>query len=50
MDIAAANIADFWGEPIEGLVKPLAEEYYVAREYSEYVTRIGTRPVRAHAK
>ena len=38
MDFAAANLADHWGEPIDGLFRPLAGEHYVVRQYADYVT------------
>lgn len=38
LDFAAANIADFWGESTNAILRPLAGEYYVARQYEEYVT------------
>lgn len=38
LNFAAANLADFWGEPTEGLLPPLSGEHYVARQYADYVT------------
>jgi len=38
MDFAAANLADHWGEPIDGLFRPLVGEHYVVRQYADYVT------------
>ena len=43
IDIAAASLADFWGEDVSDILGPLNGEYYVARQYEEYVTR-GSRP------
>src|SRR5271169_3867462 len=37
-DIAAANLADYWGDPTGGMLKPVVGEYIVAREYVEYIT------------
>lgn len=39
LDFAAANLADFWGEPTHAMLPVLTGEYYVARQYEEYVTR-----------
>jgi carbamoyl-phosphate synthase large subunit len=39
LDFAAANLADFWGEDVSEALRPLTGEYYVARQYEEYVTR-----------
>jgi carbamoyl-phosphate synthase large subunit len=39
LDFAAANLADFWGEPTDTLLRPLTGEHYVARQYADYVTR-----------
>ena len=47
IDIAAADVADFWGEDVREILPPLDGEYYVARQYEEYVTRrppAGERP------
>ena len=50
-DIAAANLADYWGDPTGGMLKPIVGEYVVAREYVEYITypspatEAGRRPV-----
>jgi carbamoyl-phosphate synthase large subunit len=38
LDFAAANLADFWGEPTETLLPPLIGEHYVVRQYANYVT------------
>src|SRR5262249_45657725 len=38
VDICAANVADFWGEDVSSLLPALSGEYYVARQYEEYVT------------
>jgi carbamoyl-phosphate synthase large subunit len=38
VDIAAADLADFWGENVTGILPPLDGVYYVARQYEEYVT------------
>jgi len=38
LNFAAANLADFWGEPTEPLLRPLTGEYYVVRQYADYVT------------
>ena len=38
IDIAAASLADFWGEEVSKLLPPLVGEYYIARQYEEYVT------------
>lgn len=38
MDFAAANLADLWGEDTESLLRPVSGEYYVVRQYEEYVT------------
>ena len=38
MDFAAANLADYWGEDAESLLRPVSGEYYVVRQYEEYVT------------
>jgi len=37
-DIAAANLADYWGDPTGDMLKPIVGEYVVAREYVEYIT------------
>lgn len=39
LNFTAANLADFWGEPVEGLLPPLSGEYYVARQYEDFITR-----------
>jgi carbamoyl-phosphate synthase large subunit len=39
VNVGAANIGDFWGEDVSELLPPLAGEYYVMRQYEEYVTR-----------
>jgi carbamoyl-phosphate synthase large subunit len=39
LNFAAANLADFWGEPTDALLQPLAGEHYVVRQYADYVTR-----------
>lgn len=41
MDFAAANLADYWGEPTGDLMRPLTREHYVVRQYKDYIT---TRP------
>ena len=38
LDFAAANLADHWGEPVDALLRPLVGEYYVVRQYADYVT------------
>jgi len=38
IDFAAANLADFWGDATESMLPPLRGEYYVARQYEDYVT------------
>jgi phospholipid transport system substrate-binding protein len=38
LDFAAANLADFWGEPTEALLPPLRGEHYVVRQFANYVT------------
>jgi carbamoyl-phosphate synthase large subunit len=38
MDFAAANLGDFWGEPVEEQLRPLVGEHYVVRQYEAYVT------------
>lgn len=38
MHFAAANLADFWGEPTDALLQPLTGERYVARQYADYLT------------
>lgn len=38
LDFAAANLADHWGETTEALLRPLAGEHYVVRQYADYVT------------
>ncbi len=38
LDFAAANLADFWGEPTTAALTPLAGEHYVIRQYANYVT------------
>lgn len=38
LDFAAANLADFWGEPTDALLPPLRGEHYVVRQYADYVT------------
>ena len=38
LNFAAANLADFWGEPTEGLLPPLPGERYVARQFADFVT------------
>ena len=37
-DIAAANLADYWGESTDSLLRPITGEHYVVRQYAEYVT------------
>ena len=37
VDFTMANLADFWGEPTDRMIKPIAGEYIVAREYTDYV-------------
>jgi carbamoylphosphate synthase large subunit len=44
LDFAAANLADYWGEPTDTLLRPLKGEFYVVRQYVEYVTS-GPPPV-----
>jgi carbamoylphosphate synthase large subunit len=39
LDFAAANLADFWGDPTEALLPSLTSEHYVVRQYANYVTR-----------
>jgi carbamoylphosphate synthase large subunit len=39
LHFAAANLADFWGEPTDAFLQPLTGERYVARQYADYVTR-----------
>ena len=38
LDFAAANLADYWGERTEPLLRPLDGEHYVVRQYADYVT------------
>jgi len=38
VDIAAANLADFWGDETEPMLLPLGGEYYIVRQYEDYVT------------
>ena len=38
LNVAAANLADFWGEPTEALLPPISGDHYVARQYADYVT------------
>jgi len=38
LDFAAANLADFWGEPTDTMLPPLRGEHYVTRQYADYVT------------
>jgi len=38
LDFAAANLADFWGEPVDAMLRPLSEEHYVVRQYADYDT------------
>jgi len=38
LDFAAANLADYWGEPTDFLLQPFTGEHYVVRQYSDYVT------------
>ena len=38
VDIAAANLADFWGEDVGEFLPSISGEYYVARQFEEYVT------------
>ncbi len=38
LDFAGANLADHWGEPTEALLRPLDGDYYVVRQYINYVT------------
>jgi carbamoyl-phosphate synthase large subunit len=38
LDFAAANLADFWGEPTDALLPPLKGEHYVVRQFTNYVT------------
>jgi len=38
LDFAAANLGDFWGEPVEEWLGPLTGEHFVVRQYEEYVT------------
>ena len=37
-NFAAANLADYWGEQTEPLLRPVTGEYYVVRQYADYVT------------
>ncbi len=39
LDFAAANLADYWGEPTDASLRPLVGESYVVRQYADYVTR-----------
>ena len=39
IDIFAANLADFWGEPTADLLPPLRGEHYVVRQYVDRVLR-----------
>jgi biotin carboxylase len=38
LDFAAANLADYWGEPTEPMFRPLDGEHYIMRQYTDYVT------------
>jgi carbamoyl-phosphate synthase large subunit len=38
LDFFAANLADFWGEPTEGLLPPLTGEHFVVRQYASLLT------------
>jgi carbamoyl-phosphate synthase large subunit len=38
LDFAAANLADYWGEPTDTLLRPPKGEHYVVRQYVDYVT------------
>jgi carbamoylphosphate synthase large subunit len=38
LDFAAANLADFWGDPTEPMLQALDGEHYVVRQYADYVT------------
>ena len=38
LDFSAANLADFWGEPVDAMLRPLSEEHYVVRQYADYDT------------
>jgi carbamoylphosphate synthase large subunit len=38
LDFAAANLADFWGEPTDTALPPLEGEHYVVRQFANYVT------------
>ncbi len=38
IDMAAANLADFWGESAAPMLPPLDGEYYVVKQYEDYVT------------
>ena len=38
LDFAAANLADFWGEPTDTALPPLDGEHYVVRQFANYVT------------
>lgn len=39
LNFAAANLADFWGDPTEGLLPALSGEHYIARQFADFVTR-----------
>jgi len=38
MDFAAANLADFWGEPTDSMFQRFGGDCYVVRQYADYVT------------
>jgi len=38
IDFAVANLADFWGEPIEALLPPLTGKHHVLRQHANYIT------------
>jgi carbamoyl-phosphate synthase large subunit len=48
LDFAAANLADYWGERTEPLLRPLDGEHYVVRQFADYVTG-RSRPAPARA-
>jgi predicted ATP-grasp superfamily ATP-dependent carboligase len=43
LDFAAANLADYWGEPTEPMFRPLDGEHYIMRQYANYVTNPSIR-------
>jgi len=38
IDLGTANLADFWGEPVESMLPALDGEYYVVKQYEDFVT------------